>query len=290
MMKYKKMFLSIALLLIGCFIGIIADRYLCFEMIVENKVSRVQEELLIEPESKFPIEKLTVIEKQKNIISKQKYKIFLYIDPYCDSCNDKFVTVERMYNILQKEKIGVNVIWKRTPKDSLVKAVAIPKSNQYVTECIQIMNEYPMYIITDASNEIVMMTDEESKVIQKLFSMEGVNKNKIVRASNTYLSGLIENLDKEKQSLVYFAMEGCPDCDRAVKILEENQIMNKYNVLTIYTEESYGEHKVADIGDLFMSLYEIEWYPSFLIMDGENFKFVGKEKESDLQEILGKGI
>ena len=79
MMKYKKMFLSIALLLIGCFIGIIADRYLCFEMIVENKVSRVQEELLIEPESKFPIEKLTVIEKQKNIISKQKYKIFLYI-------------------------------------------------------------------------------------------------------------------------------------------------------------------------------------------------------------------
>ena len=68
MMKYKKMFLSIALLLIGCFIGIIADRYLCFEMIVENKVSRVQEELLIEPESKFPIEKLTVIEKQKNII------------------------------------------------------------------------------------------------------------------------------------------------------------------------------------------------------------------------------
>ena len=79
MMKYKKMFLSIALLLIGCFIGIIADRYLCFEMIVENKVSRVQEELLIEPESKFSIEKLTVIEKQKNIISKQKYKIFLYI-------------------------------------------------------------------------------------------------------------------------------------------------------------------------------------------------------------------
>lgn len=103
-----------------------------------------------------------------------------------------------------------------------------------------------------------------------------------------YIEGLIDNPDRKKPSLIYFAMEGCPDCESAMEILTKNSILDHYNIQTIYTKDSYGEKEFVDSGDFFMSIYGIDWYPSFLILKENEHIFIGQKTEQELVGILQK--
>ncbi len=61
-------------------------------------------------------------------------------------------------------------------------------------------------------------------------------------------------------------------------------------MLTLYTKDSYGAKEWVDNDDLFLEIYGIDWYPSFLIISEDNYKFIGQETEDKLIEILKKGI
>lgn len=39
-----------------------------------------------------------------------------------------------------------------------------------------------------------------------------------------------------------------------------------------------------------MNLYQIEWYPSFLIIDNNDYKFIGKMSSRELLECLNKEL
>ena len=81
-------------------------------------------------------------------------------------------------------------------------------------------------------------------------------------------------------------MEGCNDCAVAEKMLNAKNIQDKYNLLTVYTEESYGEQEIVDVGSLFLEIYGIEWYPSFLIIKDDTYQFVGETSIEELENIL----
>lgn len=85
-------------------------------------------------------------------------------------------------------------------------------------------------------------------------------------------------------------MDGCPDCKQTIKSLEKNNVLCNYNMLTLYTKDSYGAKEWVDNDDLFLEIYGIDWYPSFLIISEDNYKFIGQETEDKLIEILKKGI
>lgn len=61
-------------------------------------------------------------------------------------------------------------------------------------------------------------------------------------------------------------------------------------MVTIYTRESYGQKEMVDIGGIFMNLYQIEWYPSFLIIDNNDYKFISKMSSRELLECLNKEL
>ncbi|PWJ49769.1 thioredoxin family protein [Faecalicatena contorta] len=221
-------------------------------------------------------------EKEKKN-SAQKYKIVFYIDPYCESCIKSFTVAERMSSILS-EDISVNILWRQRPSTNIEKKAGVPSDNQYVLDNIKLSNPYPTYFILDDKDEIVLMTDNVEKVMKKILSFEDISKEHIIDRTNSYLSVKVEG--NNKPILIYFAMEGCPDCEKAEEMLWDNHIQEKYNILTVYTEESYGEHEYVDVSNVFGIIYDIEWYPSFLILEQDEYKFVGENTLEDLKQIL----
>lgn len=252
-----------------------------------NEKKEYSEEILLEYGDKFPLDKFKKLEKD-NKENEDIYNIILYVDPYCDSCIENYIVVERMYKILSKEKIGVKIIWKQKPKEKAIDNIDVPKENQYMVRNTNLLNEYPLFFITDKNSKVLMMTDNISKVMKKILELEEINRDKIIESSNIYLEGLIDNPDRKKPSLIYFAMEGCPDCESAMEILTKNSILDHYNIQTIYTKDSYGEKEFVDSGDFFMSIYGIDWYPSFLILKENEHIFIGQKTEQELVGILQK--
>ena len=71
---------------------------------------------------------------------------------------------------------------------------SISKENQYVTNEVNIINEYPLYFITDKNNKVLMITDDVTKVMKKIFEFSEVDKNEIIDASNQYLKSQIQDM------------------------------------------------------------------------------------------------
>ena len=273
----KKIFFYACFLLIGCFIGINIKKF-------KSKYVDASEEekgLYIKYGERFPIETFNALGEKKN----QKhgntplYKIWLYIDPNCESCIEKFPVVERLTEIMQGE-----------PKKTLVDTLDISKDKQYRTGSIKVLNEYPTYFITDEENSVQMISDDIDKIVKKMLSLDEIEKNAIIKETNIYLKKLIGQNDKQKQKLVYFAMDGCPDCQNVEKLLNDNSIASKYDMITIYTVDSKGEKECVDEGEVLKNIYDIDWYPSFLILDGDKYEFIGQESDEKLLEKLKDGI
>ena len=281
MKNKQRIIISVIFCVIGFISGIIfAEIKYHNDTIGNNEIK----DILVEYGKIFPAEKLDTLKEKKE--KDAKYKIFLYVDPYCDSCINKILTTDRMYEILQAENIDVNLIWRKNPKEVLNADLSISKENQYVTNNVNIINEYPLYFITDKNNKVLMITDDVTKVMKKIFEFSEVDKNEIIDASNQYLKSQIQDIADNKKYLIYFSMEGCPDCKRAEEILEENDIFSGYTSLTVFTEDSFGKEEVVDIGSLFLSIYDIDWYPSFLVIGDDGFELIRQESEENLINFL----
>ena len=162
----KKIFFYACFLLIGCFIGINIKEF-------KSKYVDASEEekgLYIKYGERFPIETFNALGEKKN----QKhgntplYKIWLYIDPNCESCIEKFPVVERLTEIMQGENIEIDILWRQEPKKTLVDTLDISKDKQYRTGSIKVLNEYPTYFITDEENSVQMISDDIDKIVKKM--------------------------------------------------------------------------------------------------------------------------
>ena len=169
----KKILLSVCFILIGCFLGTTIGELKYRNM---NEKKEYSEEILLEYGDKFPLDKFKKLEKD-NKENEDIYNIILYVDPYCDSCIENYIVVERMYKILSKEKIGVKIIWKQKPKEKAIDNIDVPKENQYMVRNTNLLNEYPLFFITDKNSKVLMMTDNISKVMKKILELEEINRD-----------------------------------------------------------------------------------------------------------------
>lgn len=279
----KKVIINLCFLCLGIVIGTLIS------LSVVNNKSRQEEkynkeEKLIEFGDVFPIEKFKDINGKKIPVNDSQGKIVFYLDPYCDSCIEKLETVEHAYGIFKGLSIEVAILWRQVPKDKVM--ADIPKESQYVVGEYGIANAYPMYFLLDGNNKVNLIADDILKVINKLNENENITKEKMIMASNKYIKENNNITDGGKECLIYFAMDGCSDCEEADKILSSDVIKEKYQLISIYTKESFGEKKLVDTDDLFQNIYGIDWYPSFMILDKENYQFIGKETIENLEQKL----
>lgn len=274
----KALFVSLALFIVG---------FVIFKGIEkqEGKESESAEEILLQyGDSISNISYQNLSNKNQLLNNKSVYKMVFYVDPYCESCVKNFEIIERMNSILGND-LSINILWRQSPKQDIIEKTGIAGENQYILDKTALLNSYPTYFIVDKSGKIVLCVDDIGRVIKKIIELNILSEDKIISETNNYIYNKISK-QNDKPILVYFAMEGCKDCEMAENMMDQNNIHEKYNVLNIYTEESYGEQEFVDVGCLFLEIYKIEWYPSFLIMDQEGVQFVGKNSIENLRQIL----
>lgn len=221
--------------------------------------------------------------ENNSLMNNNEYGVIFYIDPYCESCLKSFVMAKRMDDVLGKY-LDIFIIWRQNPNSDIIKKIGVSKEKQFIVDNMQISNPYPSYFIIDNTGKIIFNVDNLEKLSKKVVKLDCFTDDDIKKLANKYFLGQIPN-DNQKPALVYFAMEGCKDCAAVEKFLESKHVQDFYNIITVYTEDSYGE-EIVDIGKFFLEIYDINWYPSFVILKDGTYQFIGESSIKELDGLL----
>lgn len=227
-------------------------------------------------------------EKSVRLPSTNKsYKLVFLLSKECRSCIEKLSLINRIEKIFSDDLLDTFIIWKNKPVLEQIDKNNLSREINFTLDKVNINTSTPTYYLLDKNNKIVFTNTEVEKLISKLLSLNELNKNKIKKNSNKFISNEFKKFEEEKPILVYFAMEGCSDCEASISIIEDNEIQQKCNFLTIYDSNSTtGDGKIIDEGGLFKQIYNIEWYPSFLVFTNEEYQFIGEIEINSLKNKL----
>lgn len=223
-----------------------------------------------------------------SLVNESGYSVIFYIDPYCESCLKSFALANQMNDILGKF-LDVTIVWRQEPSKDIISKIGINEDQQFILDNIGIANPYPEYFVIDNKGEIVLLVDELGKLSKNIVDLDCFTDDEIVESANQYFAGKAPK-DSDKPILVYFAMEGCKDCAEAEELLNSRNVKDYYDIITVYTEDSYGEQEYADIGRIFLEIYGIEWYPSFAILKDDTYQFIGETSMEELEGLLFTNI
>lgn len=213
------------------------------------------------------------------------YKIVYFFDEKCGTCVENLPFIERINQFVSSE-IDVYLLWNNDIKSSLVQKYRLDSlHNIRLDKCNKLLDGFPTIYILDEENTVIYRdyNNNEEKFVQKLLSLECINTQTKEMANRYFL----QNFKKEKPVLVYFAMEGCPDCEAVKSIVEDIQINQMFEVITLYDNAATNQQFI-DSYNLFYHIYEIDWFPTFLIIESETeYEIIRKEASNDrIRELL----
>lgn len=232
---------------------------------------------------KWEPELLTSDNQKVQIQGNGKYRLIYYLDRYCSSCLDILPSVSQTGDVLECNVFDYCIVWEDKIPLNLLEKYKIPKSKCYSTGGkYRLSPETPTIFLVDDKDKVIFKSSDLNLAIEKLLSITMPDYSKTIRENaNNILSLYFTESNKEK--LVYFTMNGCPDCQEADQIIANDEIMEKYEILRVY--RSTDDHGLLiDHYSLLQQVYDIKWYPSFVLIDKD--KIIGQTPLSDLKQVL----
>ena len=111
--------------------------------------------------------------------------------------------------------------------------------------------------------------------MEKLVKLAIFSKEELVDNANRYfLANLLD--DSVSNHLVYFAMEGCPDCEAVNPFIESDEITKIYDVLKIYKYDDLEEGRLKDNSEFSRKYMGFHGIPVFLYCIMEILNLLGK--------------
>ena len=118
--------------------------------------------------------------------------------------------------------------------------------------------------------------------MEKLYDMP-IDRQHVMSRTNEYLVNKYGNSDVPL--FVYFTMEGCGDCELADQMIIDKGINDMYDVQRIFSYRTQNTDLEVDKYKILMKIYNISWYPSFLIVYDEEYHFYGEENTEDFLDF-----
>lgn len=150
-----------------------------------------------------------------------------------------------------------------------------------------------MYILDENMNAIFKGYTTED-LLQKISLLEGISKEELIANinENYFNRNIIQRFNNGKPTMIYFTMEGCPDCKISDEILDG--FKDEFNMVKFYRDNDnvpIDLRDKVDKDDILAEIYGIKWYPSFIIfgIDG-NVEVIGQKSEEDLIKIFNRYI
>ncbi len=224
----------------------------------------------------------------------EKNNILFYLSASCQSCVDVLRFSERLQAIFSEEDLRISFLWCDNIPVSLLEQYNINTENCYSTNGISALGaSTPSAYIIDNQGRITYYNSDIKITIEKLYNQITDlqdNLEKLQLNANQYLMREFNLVDLTRKQVVYFYMEGCPDCAAADAILNSEDISKDFDLHYLYKYDDTEPFHFKDDYALFRLVYGIKWYPSFLVLqEDETYKIVGEVPlETLMNEIVGQ--
>lgn len=283
MRRFKKGILRLICLVLGFISGCIVYKTYFFyrtkPLHNNNKVFKLAYR------DSFDVENLQIVSDNSNEVLTKKDTLFLCINPNCNSCREYIDVIHTLEFLLRESSITLGIIWTDEPLNDELYTSKLKNIPQFMSPKITISTSSPFFFMLN-NNKINFRTEDVSLLISHLIDKEFISQEQLITKSNKYLMSITQNQDPTKDILVYFAMENCSDCKRMDSLLKENKIYNKFNMIKIYTEDSYNQQDLVDVKNLFAHIYDIKWYPSFLKIGKNEVEIIHQESDETVLKKL----
>lgn len=223
-------------------------------------------------------------------LPKGKVSVVTYLSDTCSSCMDVLADFNR-FSEVYGDMINYSIIWTDNIPHSLIEKYEIDEAINYsLSNKTRLSTSTPTFYILDENNQVVFRDVDRANLITKLMELDAVNVSILQNNATMYIAREyygINDIEEFHNKLVYFYMPGCPDCEKADALFKENSLP-EFDFLYIYKYDSVGDDKIIDKDKLFVSVYGITWYPSFLVAKHGTVKIIGEMPIEQLIDEITK--
>lgn len=223
-------------------------------------------------------------------LSKGKITVVTYISDSCSSCMDVLADFNRFSEVFGNT-INYSIVWTDSIPRSLIEKYKIDTAINYaLSSKVRLSTSTPTFYILDENNQVLFRDVDRINLIKKLIELNAVDGDTLRDNATKYIAREyygINNVEELNNKLVYFYMPGCPDCAKADELFKATPL-SEFDFLYIYKYDSVGDDLIIDKDKLFVSVYEITWYPSFLVAKNGNIKIIGEMPAEQIIDEIRK--
>lgn len=214
------------------------------------------------------------------------YRVVFYLSSTCHGCAEILDNYDRLKSVFGEEDINYIFLWVDKISEKLIEQNNIDREICYEMVDYKLSTTTPTFYVLDNNAKVKFFTTDSLLLVEKLVDMKIVSEDELKDNANEYI---LKNFfgDSDKKKMIYFAMQGCKDCEAADPIVESKEVEEIYDVVKIYKYDDVDNSHVRDKDAIFKHVYGIKWYPSFLIF-GEDSKttVIGETPISELKSLL----
>lgn len=217
--------------------------------------------------------------------------LVVYLSEACKSCVDLLAEYERVFGILGKENISYVFLFSDRVPVTIVEQYGISMDQCYtVDHSVELALSTPTWIYINSDGMIEMLHSDGELVLEKIMKSGYITKEQLQENAQNYLMENYSDKNDERPVLFYFSMKGCKDCAAADEMITEQEFEDQFQIVRIYTEQDSGDGLISDQFQLFRRTYDLNWYPSFLLVYGEKAELIVEQSQQTLQKRLLRAI
>ena len=213
-------------------------------------------------------------------------KLIIYASNTCEQCLDEIGVIYEIYEIFCRDTgINLYVLWAEDIPRNYIKEYDFADCH-FSLNGVKLSSSVKASFYADEKN-IVQFVDSTGigDLLKYVVSEQKVDPELLKRNANAYIMSNIV-MSKSYPQIVYLSMRGCPDCEAAAPIVYSDQITAKTDITQIEREGYAEEGDVVDAYKIFQYVYEIDWYPSFLILKPDSYDIIGKTDIETLEQTI----
>jgi len=203
---------------------------------------------------------------------KNEYKFIVYLSADCGTCINHRPLLKKINETFGKDpNIIFMIIWEdKFPEDFVLDYYGF-RDCSYSAKNFYAAKSYNTVFIADKDNKIVFAEEAGYEgAFDYILSLDIIDKEQLILNTNAHIiSDLVRQYD-DKNNLIYFSMPGCPDCSAADPIIYGKEITDRFNITRIELTKGAEAFDFKDDYNIYKRVYDIDWYPSFLIINEDN--------------------
>lgn len=215
------------------------------------------------------------------------YTLLFYLSAYCGSCIEYLPELSLLYEIFLDENISIIILWLEEPPQMQLSKNNIPKEINYsMREKAKLTISTPTYYLLDENGVVVFTDVVASNLIDKVAEYGLFSLPTIQDRLTDHLRREYNTPEKNTFSMIYFSLDGCPDCMDVDEMLVDKKFDELFTINRIYSYRDNENVKPRDRYKIYKNVYGISWYPSFLIISDNEYSFVGQVPFIELEACL----